>query len=355
MKFLHLADVHIGAEPDKGFVWSGERSREIVESFNHVIDICNEQEVDLLLIAGDLFHRQPLVRELKEVNYRFSCLTCTRVVLIAGNHDYVSARSPYNGFKWNENVAMLFSEEMDSVFFEDLNTEVYGFSYHTREILTPRYDGVVPKSPERINILLAHGGTPRTVPIDRSRLADAGFDYVALGHYHTRTTINERVRYTGSFEPLDKNETGERGYIIGELGEKTSGLAAINAEFVPCSVRRYILNEIKADSDTTTGMLDDEIQKVIRREGDINIFRFRLTGFRSPETIFDTDALMKRGNIVEVTDETVPDYDFDRLEEENRDNIIGMYIERIRQQAGDSEISEKALYYGLEALLAQKI
>ena len=72
MKFVHIADVHLGAAPDKGFPWSEEREKEIWESFQKVIRQVGRIRADLLLIAGDLFHRQPLRKELKEVNYLFS-------------------------------------------------------------------------------------------------------------------------------------------------------------------------------------------------------------------------------------------------------------------------------------------
>ena len=42
--------------------------------------MCEEEQTELLLIAGDLFHRQPLLRELKEVDYLFGSLTKTQVV-----------------------------------------------------------------------------------------------------------------------------------------------------------------------------------------------------------------------------------------------------------------------------------
>ena len=54
---------------------------------------CEEEQTDVLLIAGDLFHRQPLLRDLKEVNYLFSTLSHTKVVLIAGD---VYKRQIYN-------------------------------------------------------------------------------------------------------------------------------------------------------------------------------------------------------------------------------------------------------------------
>ena len=67
--------------------WETDRGTEIWDSFYKLLDETERSGADLLLIAGDLFHRQPLKRELKELNYRFSQLTHAKVVIVAGNHD----------------------------------------------------------------------------------------------------------------------------------------------------------------------------------------------------------------------------------------------------------------------------
>ena len=85
MRFIHMADIHLGASPDSGKPWSHQRGQEIWDSFRKVIETVGRQRTDLLLIAGDLFHRQPLKRELKEVNELFASIPDTRVVMIAGN------------------------------------------------------------------------------------------------------------------------------------------------------------------------------------------------------------------------------------------------------------------------------
>ena len=102
MRFFHIADVHLGAEPDRGFPWSQDRSREIWDSFRKVIEQAGKFHADLFLIAGDLFHRQPLVKDLKKVNALFSMIPDTKIVLIAGNHDYLRKDSPYRKFKWGK-------------------------------------------------------------------------------------------------------------------------------------------------------------------------------------------------------------------------------------------------------------
>ena len=71
MKFMHIADVHLGVEPDAGKDWSKKRSQDIWETFAETVLEAGRQKVDFLLISGDLFHKQPLKRELREVNYLF--------------------------------------------------------------------------------------------------------------------------------------------------------------------------------------------------------------------------------------------------------------------------------------------
>ena len=151
MRFIHIADVHLGMQPDAGFPWSEERGEAIWESFRRIIRLAG-RETDFLLIAGDLFQRQPLLRELKEVNDLFASIPETIVVLIAGNHDYVKRESFYRGFDWADNVVMLLSPEPECVEVPKKRTAVYGCSYDKKEILV---DGEpVRLTPIEYNILL---------------------------------------------------------------------------------------------------------------------------------------------------------------------------------------------------------
>lgn len=216
MKFIHIADVHLGAEPDAGKAYSKRRPEELWESFVRVISLCEREQIDLLLIAGDLFHRQPLLRELKEVNALFAKLTHTQVVLIAGNHDYIRSDSYYLTFQWNENVHPLLGKNTQYVVLAQLDTAVYGFSYERREIPEARYDGLQAQHKAEIEILLAHGGDEKHIPINRNMLRRSGFDYIAFGHIHKpQIVIKEMAAYAGALEPIDKNDTGRHGFIRG--------------------------------------------------------------------------------------------------------------------------------------------
>ena len=214
MRFIHMADVHLGAVPDSGCPWSAFRENEIWETFVRVIDQIREEKIELLLIAGDLFHRQPLLRELKELDYLFSRLTHTQVVLIAGNHDYLKSTSYYRNYKWQGPVHMFLSQKPACMEFKELGVRIYGLSYEEREITEPLYEKILPEKRGIASILLAHGGDEKHIPFRKNELLKLGYDYIALGHIHLPAELaKDRMYYAGSLEPTDKNDTGKHGYI----------------------------------------------------------------------------------------------------------------------------------------------
>lgn len=354
MKFIHIADVHLGAKPEVNRGLHMDREKEIFESFYRILQKCEDEQVDLLLIAGDLFHRQPLLRELKEINYMLNKLTHTKIVMIAGNHDYLATGSNYLEMNWSENIVILSAKEMDSIYLEDLNTEVYGFSYHTRDIHEEKYSNIYPGVEERINILLAHGGDERNVPIDYKKLANAGFDYVALGHIHKPEIFSDSMAYCGSLEPLDKNELGEHGYMEGTVEKEENKQAITKIRFVPFSKREYKRITILISSESTNLFVQEKVKCLMRDLGEQHMYQIILEGRKNPDLQVDTQALHDLGNVTEIVDQSMPDYDFDALYQENKDNIVGAYISRINHSSEDIKLREKALYYGIQALLNSK-
>ena len=356
MKFIHIADVHLGAEPDAGPLFSGERPRELWEALEHVAEVCEEERADLLLIAGDLFHRQPLMRELKETDAVFASLTHTKVVLIAGNHDYIRKDSYYNTFQWSENVYPLFGKEPEYLDFPELRTAVYGLSYHSREIREPLYDDLRAGGVEPFEILLAHGGDEAHIPIDRNALLDSGFSYVALGHIHKpHAPVKNRIVYSGALEPVDRNDTGPHGYVLGELAEdRESGGIQRRIRWIPCARREYIHGEIRVEVSDTMVSLKKKIDQFINEHGNENIYKIVLTGKRDPDILIDEGYLSGRGNILETADRTEPAYDIERICRENRENLLGRYIGRFEGCREGSEEYE-ALLEGVEALLGSRI
>lgn len=302
--------------------------------------------MDLLLIAGDLFHRQPLLRELKEMNSILEMLQQTEVVMIAGNHDYIKKNSYYRTFKWASHVHMITSGELDCVEIKKLHTAVYGCSYYAREIPDPVYDSAKPERRQRYEILLAHGGDEKHIPMKMSQIQNLGYDYVALGHIHKpQVLVEQKIAYAGSLEPTDTGDTGPHGYIEGRISEK-----GCQIRFVPHALREYTECEVQVDKSVTGHILRQKITDLIEEKGKQNLYKIMLTGYRDPDIWYELDHMDPYGNVVEITDHTKPAYDFEKLKIENKGNILGEYIESLIHYPPES-LEYQALCEGVQALM----
>ena len=351
MRFIHIADVHLGVVPDRGYPWSERRQEEIWESFRRLIMGIREDPVDILLIAGDLFHRQPLLRELNEVRYLFSQIPDTRVYLMAGNHDYLSETSFYRQVDWTENVIFFDSERVQRIRDPKKAVYVYGMSYERAEIREPLYQAVQPYAEEgdeqALHILLAHGGDPNHIPIRVRALLHAGFDYIALGHIHKPEILVENMAaYAGALEPIDRGDEGMHGYIEGTLHN-----GRLKIRFIPFACRQYRTIVENVGMEDTGYSLEDKVKAKILSQGAGNIYQVVMKGYRSPEQVFLPERIRRLGNILEVTDETRPAFDLEELSRVFQGTIIGDYLAQFRLAGDLSEVEEKALYYGLQALM----
>ena len=279
MRFIHLADVHLGAVPDRGCPWSDKRENEIWETFRRVIAGIRENPVDLLFIAGDLFHRQPLPYELKEVNELFSGIPETRVYLMAGERDYLKENSFYRTFTWAPNVTFFPEEKVTCVKDTQFEVYVYGMSYEHSQIRQPLYDGVRPVKNNGVHILIAHGGDESHCPLNTAALAGAGFDYIALGHFHTpQNVIRDVAAYSGALEPIESNDLGAHGYIEGRIEN-----GKVKTRFVPFSIRTYSQLLLNVNEESTQLSIEEALKDEIFKKGGLNIYRvisYRESGLR---------------------------------------------------------------------------
>ena len=65
------------------------------------------------------------------------------------------------------------------------------------------------------------------------------------------------------------------------------------------------------------------------------------------------DVLESRFRIVDIRDDSEPQYDFAQLFAEHPSDMIGFFI-RALQKENMSQIEKKALYYGINALIKTK-
>ena len=311
-----------------------------------MIDACNEKEIDLLLIAGDLFDRPPVWADLDRAAKLFAGLTATEVVMIAGASDYITEDSPWKTYPWQSWVHMLSDKHCMNVQLGNINTSVHGCSYYAPTEGKPYLEDARPDKESEYQILLGYTGDDNHMPADLSELSEKGFDYIALGYEHKASVMQSmHMAYAGSLEPLSVQETGKHGFILGEINEDSTTI-----RFVPFACREYINIKVRLSSDITEDELEEKLTAAINQYGRDNIFTISLEGRYQPKEPYDRARLLALGNVADVKDGTMPDYNLVALLDEHKDDMIGMYLEEfLKEPAGTRE--QKALYCGLEALL----
>ena len=241
---------------------------------------------------------------------------------------------------------VLLDEQVTCVELKNIKTAVYGASYHNREIFHKPYEKQYAKRLQKYEILMVHGGDEKHTPIRKEELLELGYDYVALGHIHKHQEILPgKIAYCGALEPTDMNDVGLHGYIRGELSNK-----GCHTKFVHAASRENIHMDIEMTARMTGYELRELVKRTIDENGNHNIFKLRLTGYKNPDIYIDVEALDAYGNITVVEDHTRPAYDMEKIYQQNRDNILGGLIGELKSSKEDS-IEYMALCEGVRALM----
>jgi len=87
LKILHTSDWHLGRQ-----LFGRKRYPEFEAFLNWLGDVVEQQGIEALLVAGDVFDTNTPSNRAQELYYQFLCrmassATCRHVVIIAGNHD----------------------------------------------------------------------------------------------------------------------------------------------------------------------------------------------------------------------------------------------------------------------------
>lgn len=362
MEFVHISDVHYGMMLKQG------KHEEIERMLLEIVELCNERGSELLLISGDLFHHIPDKEMLREVDYILSKLLSTKTFIIAGNHDYMARGGIYENYKFESNTyAFRPGQEYCNGEIMGINADIYGVSYDNMNMWEEKgaayFASAYSLDKDKVNILLLHGGTKGQLDIDYREFVDSGFDYVALGHIHKKEIISKNVAYSGSLLPLDRTETGEHGYIIGNVDEMSafSGRRT-KITFVPQKMRRFEEITVELNQYMTVLGVKERILEKMWDENAWYIITFCgvcthgnvvLDGKQGENALNLKELLGDSGvydRIVEVRDMCRPFEDVEDIYDDNKDNIIGRFIEKTKLLDIDEETKELVLDYGLMAL-----
>jgi len=266
MKILHSSDWHIGRT-----LYGRKRYEEFEAFLNWLADTIRQNEIDALLVAGDVFDTSAPSNRAQELYYRFLCrvaaLPCRHIVVVAGNHDspsFLNAPKELlkaldihvvgNASEVPEDEALVLRNDQDTPELivcavpylrdRDIRTAEAGESIEDKELkliegIRSHYAAVAALAEQKrkelgtdipivaMGHLFAAGG--QTIDGDGVRELYVGslahvtsgifppcFNYLALGHLHVPQKVNgsETIRYSGSPLPMGFGEAKQQKSVV---------------------------------------------------------------------------------------------------------------------------------------------
>jgi exonuclease SbcD len=242
MKILHTSDWHLGKR-----LFKLDRTDEHVLFLDWLIDTIKKEDIDLLLVAGDIFDTPTPPHQSLEIYYNFlhrmSVETKAQTLIIAGNHDGgllldapAKILSHHRVKVWGK-----LSKNPADHWIRVQNIDFCAIPFFRSYEILPdgngdpilalkKYLHYKVKGPQPQVLLLHHlagvyeaAGSEQVISLSGvdSIPADLlnNFDYVALGHIHKPQRISSHSFYSGSPIPLRFSETLKKSVMIIEEHE----------------------------------------------------------------------------------------------------------------------------------------
>ena len=111
-KIIHTADIHLDAPFSLFDVQKAQvRKNELRGTFSSLILLAKTEKADIMILAGDLFDSGFVTKETTSLLIsQFASVPECRFVIVPGNHDFISSRSPYKKELFPPNV-YIFEDE----------------------------------------------------------------------------------------------------------------------------------------------------------------------------------------------------------------------------------------------------
>lgn len=336
MKFLHIADLHLGAKnsklpKDKQADLTDEMFEKCHYFFNSIAP-----DFDAVVICGDLFHSKNVSAKIEK--HFFACVNdyAKPVIYISGNHDektdfscecenFIVLNNKNPKVKINDTV---FHCENDNLMLEDGTN----------------------------NVLLLHGNIESSQDNDYVDIAPylaMNFDYIALGHTHQVKKFKKKDKifaYSGSLFSNGFDETGDKGYIEVEIYQNE----VKKCNFVPIKQRRYQICEVDISSCSSNSEIVTEIRKGLKSKNVPNsdIIRVILKGNHDELLVKSASLILQELEdifYVEIQDRSKMKIDIDKLKAETL-SLKNEFISLVENSSLTDEQKQKIIALGIEAL-----
>ncbi len=276
-RFIHTADIHLDS-PLKGLEVHEDAPVEEIRgatrrAFDNLIDLAIEEEVDFVLIAGDLYDG-----DWKDYNTglffagRMGKLADAgiHVFIVSGNHD--AASNATGTMPLPKNVTIFSTKKPESKIIAELGVIIHGQGYGAKAISNNLAAEYPLADPDYFNIGLLHTSlTGREhhanyAPCSLADLQSKGYDYWALGHVHKREIVSEdpMVIFPGNIQGRHIRECGAKGVTLVTVED---GLIS-SIETRDLDVLRWAVCEVDLSTCTTVEKVHETVRTAFEHERD---------------------------------------------------------------------------------------
>ncbi len=352
VKILHTADIHIGAKDSFLKSQAQKRRLETLLTFEKIIDLAKEKQVDIITIAGDLFDSNTV--EERFVDAVFSAIEKCKIptVFVAGNHDPLNSESPFILRDLPDNLFVLGKED-ECITFEELSLKVYGRSFDS-VYLQGEERFTLDTDKDYVNLMVQHGELKSDLSSDYNSITpsfvkNCKMDYIALGHVHKRTPIGKiggtSFAYCGCPEGQGFDELEEKGVFVGEIGRNIC-----NLEFISVSKRKHIHHKIDisnlASTDEIFNKIIEELNQNYGNDFGENLYKIEIIGQSDPQNELHLKELLARLEevlyFVKIKDNTELKIDLQELI--NEPSLKGIFAKKMLERIENADECDKEKY-----------
>jgi len=224
VRFLHTADWQLGAK----LSLLGDRAHQAREtrfaSVGRIIELAREQDVDFILVAGDLFEDHAVGNNTVNRAVDMLARSSAPVYVLPGNHDPLVAGGIWDREVWRSRPdhIQLLDEPRPVQAGDALLLPCPLTQKRSRLDPTEWLASGEQGSDDMVRVGVAHGaldvlGRDVNFPIAGDRAYDARLDYLALGDWHSVYHHDSRTHYSGTHEPTSFDERDPGKVLIAEL------------------------------------------------------------------------------------------------------------------------------------------
>ena len=339
MKLIHTADLHLDS-PLTGVVNSAQRRRELLTALNNLNEYANNNGVEAIIVAGDLFDEKfttdQTVRSVADVVANSNAAW----YVLRGNH---GGSAPYDKLKAMRPEIYFFGDEWTS--YDLGNVTICGRELGVDD--AERWSRLsLDKS--NYNVLVLHGDVDDASYglIDKKAIAASGARYVALGHRHAFCTHKfgaVKGAYCGVLEARGFDETADTGFVLIDTDKD-------EIKFVAQAIRKVVTVTVDVTGVNSDVALQNKINDAVADVSARNYLNLTLTGSACEDVQFETvarETLADRFFALRVKDATALSINVDELSREI--SLRGEFV-KLASKITDENTRQAVLKLGLNYL-----